>query len=169
MSEYKRTTRACPLSQIPPEPLKALRDYFRENSLGDPEAEILACCETISELMKENKLLAWLEGERDKVIHTWILFTSKWLIWVRSGDQTSLVLNAANLNEIRVRKYKTFFSKETCLEIFGFIGDPKTRMRGNLALGLEPAADEFYELLTETITELEPATKKRGWFDWFKR
>jgi hypothetical protein len=169
MSEYKRTTRACPLSQIPSEPLKALRDYFKEHKLGDLDTEILACCETVSELVKENKLLAWLEGERDKVIHSWILLTSKRVVWVRSGDQSGLVTNTAELTQVRVRKYKAIFSRDTGLELFGFIGIPKTRLRGYLGMGTEPAAEEFFELLSDTITELQPPKEKRGWLRWFSR
>ena len=36
MSDYNRTTRECQVSQLHPEVLLALRNYFQEQKLGDP-------------------------------------------------------------------------------------------------------------------------------------
>jgi len=168
MSSYTRTTRECQLSQIPPEPFQAIRDLFQKHDLGDPKSETLACCETISEKKKASKLSSWLEGEQDMLIHTWMLLTSKWLIWVRLGDQTGMVSNAANLLQIRVRDYKSIFNKDSGLEIFGFIGESKNRVRGYIGMGAEPAAEEFREQVGATVTELYPVPKKRGWFGLFR-
>jgi hypothetical protein len=168
MSDYTRTTRDCPLSQIPPESRQAIQEYFRENGLGDPEKETLMCCETKSERKSASKWVTWLEGEQDKLVHTWLLLTAKWLIWVRLGDQTGMVLKAADLNMIRVKEYKSILNKDTGLDIYGYIGESKNRVRGYIGMGAEPVAQEFREQVQSAIDELKPASKKRGWFRWFK-
>jgi hypothetical protein len=168
MSDYTRITRDCPLNQIPPEPRQAIRDYFQEHELGDPEAETLMCCETVSERKHVSKLTTWLEGEQDKVVHTWLLLTSRWLIWVRRGDQTDMVLKAADLNMINVKEYKSILNKDTGLDIYGYIGESKNRVRGYIGMGSEPVAQEFRKQVRNAIDELKPASKKRGWFRWFK-
>ncbi len=168
MSDYTRTTRECPLNQIPHEPRQAIRDHFQEHELGDPESVTLMCCETVSERKSVSKLPAWLEGEQDKRVHTWMLLTSKWLIWVRSGDQTGVILKAADLNMIRVKEYKSILNRDVGLAIYGYIGESKNRVRGYIGMGAESVAQEFCEQVKSAIDELKPVSKKRGWFRWFK-
>jgi hypothetical protein len=169
MSSYERSTRECKVSQIPHEPLQAIRDFFQKHNLGDPERETLACCETITEKKKTSKLLTWLEGEQDMLIHTWMLLTSKWLVWVRRGDRTGMVSNAANLTQVRAKEYKSIFSRDSGLELFGYIGESKGRVRGYIGMGTEPVAQEFREQVMKAIVDMKPASSKRGWFRWFSR
>ena len=168
MSDYMRTTRECPLSQIPPEPRQAIRDHFQEHELGDPENETLMCCETISERKSASKLQTLLEGEQDMRVHTWMLLTSKSLIWVRSGEQTGVILNAADLHMIGAKEYKSILNKDAGLVIYGYIGESKRRVRGHIGMGAEPVAQEFREQVMSAIAELKPDSKKRGWFGLFK-
>ena len=160
MSDYNRTTRECSMSQLHPELRLAIRSYFEEHNLGDLEAETLMCCETISEKKNFGGLTSLLKGAEDTTIHTGILLTSQWLIWVRRGDQSGTVLNIANLKEIQARSYMSILTKDTGLEIFGYIGNSKGQVRGYVGMGTELAAQKFCEEVKKAISNVQPPTKK---------
>ena len=160
MSDYNRTTRECSVNQLHPELLQAIRGYFQEHELGDLEAETLMCCETISEKKDFDRLTSLLKGAEDTTIHTGMLLTSQWLIWVRRGDQSGTVLNIANLKEIQVRSYMSILAKDTGLEIFGYIGNSKGQVRGYVGMGTELATQKFCEEVKKAISNVQPPTKK---------
>ncbi|MBN2115417.1 MAG: hypothetical protein JW730_02540 [Anaerolineales bacterium] len=165
MSEYIRTTRECSVTQLHPELLQAVRSYFREHRLGDPETETLICCETLSRRKSAGKLVSWLSGKSDATIYTGMLLTSGRLIWVNHGDQSGTLLNAADLKQIRAGFYRSPLTKDTGLEIVGYIGDDKNRIRGYVGMGADPAAQKFCEEVTQAINRVNPPAKK-GLFRW---
>ena len=165
MSEYIRTTRECSLSQLHPELLQAIRDYFQEHKLGHLEAETLLCCETISRKKNTAKMISWWSGKSDTIIYVGMLLTSQWLIWVRHGDQSGTLLNAANLKHIRAEFYTFPFSRDSGLEIVGYIGDTNERVRGYIGMGADLAAQKFCEEVKQAITKTNPPTKK-DLFKW---
>ena len=165
MSDYNRTTRECSVSQLHPELRQAIRRYFEEHELGDLEAETLMCCETLSEKKNISRLVSLLKGAEDTTIHTGMLLTSQWLIWVRRGDQSGTLLTAANLKEIQARAFTSILVKDTGLEIFGYIGDSKGKMRGYIGTGSELAAQKFCEEVQKAIANVTPPTQK-GWPKW---
>jgi hypothetical protein len=160
MSDYNRTTRECPVSQLHPEVLLALRNYFQEQKLGDLEAETALCCETISTKKNMGRLVAWLHGTEDTTILTGMLLTSQWLIWVRSGDQSGMSLSAANLNLISARPYTSLFVRDTGLEISGYLNGSKAPIRGYIAMGSEAAAQKFCDEVSQAITKLNPPKQR---------
>lgn len=153
------------MSQLHPELLQAIQSYFQEHKLGDLEAETLMCCETISEKKNLGRLVSMLEGAGDTTIHTGMLLTSQWLIWVRKGAQSGILLSAANLKEIQVRPYTAILRKDTGLEIFGYIEGSKGRVRGYIGMGAEVAAQKFCEEVRKTISTANPPVKN-GLFKW---
>jgi hypothetical protein len=165
MSDYNRTTRECPVNQLPPELLRAVQSYFQEHQLGDLEADTLMCCETISTKKNFGRLASLLKGVEDTTIHTGMLFTSQWLIWVRRGDQSGTVLTAANLKEIQVKSYVSILAKDSGLEIFGYIVDSKSQVRGYVGMGAEPAAQKFCEEVKKAVANVTPPAQK-GWPKW---
>jgi hypothetical protein len=156
MSDYNRTTRECSVSQLHPELRQAIRSYFQEHQLGNLDTETLMCCETISEKKSLGRLTSLLKGPEEATIHTGMLLTSQWLIWVKKGDQSGTVLNAANLKEIQVRTYASIFAPDTGLEISGFIGDSKSQVRGYVGMGTELAAQKFCEEVQKAIDIINP-------------
>jgi hypothetical protein len=166
MSDYNRTTRECSVSQLNPELRQAIQSYFQEHELGNPEAETLMCCETISEKKNFGRLGSLLKGAQETTIHTGMLLTSQWLIWVRRGDQSGVVLNAANLKEIEVRAYASIFAPDTGLEIFGLIGDAKKPIRGYVGMGAELAAQKFMEEVSKVIDIVNPPLPPRKLPKW---
>jgi hypothetical protein len=166
MSDYNRTTRECPVNELHPELLRAIQSYFLECQLGDLEAETLLCCETVSEKKPSNRLVSWLKDERDTTIYAGMLLTSQRLIWVRRGDQSGTLLNAANLKEIQVKAYTSLFTKDTGLEIFGYLGHSNSNVRGYIGMGTELAAQIFCEEVRKAIAAVQPTTQKlypSGW------
>ena len=165
MSDYNRTTRECSVSQLQPDLRQAIQNYFRDQNLGDPETETLMCCETISTKKSSNWLVSLLTGRVDATIYMGMLFTSKWLIWVRKGDQSRTMLNAADLKEIQVRTYQSLLTKDTGMEIIGYIRDAQTKVQGYVGLGPELAAQKFCEEIEKTISRVNPPAKK-SWPKW---
>ncbi len=159
MSDYNRTTRECPVSQLHPELLGAIQSYFLEHQLGDLETETLLCCETISTKKDFGKLSALLKGVLDTTIHMGMLLTSQQLIWVRKGDRSGILLTAANLKDIQVRAYTSMFTKDAGLEIFGYISDSKSNVRGYIGMGADAATQNFCEEVRKAIAEANPPTK----------
>jgi hypothetical protein len=161
MSEYIRNTRECSVSQLHPELLQTIQSYFQEHKLGSLEAEALMCCETISTRKKSaGKIVSWLNGKSDTTIYTGTLLTSQWLIWVHRGDQSGTLLNAANLKQIRAGFYTSPLTKDAGLEIVGYIGDAKGRVRGYIGMGTDLVAQKFCEEVRQAIIKANPPTKK---------
>ena len=165
MSSYNRTTRECLVNELRPELYQAVQAYFQEQQLGDPETEALMCCETTSRKKDAGRLASGLEGDRDDTIYTGMLFTSQHLIWVRSGNGSDVVLNAAALKQIRVRAYTSPLTSDTGLEVYGFIGDSKGRVRGYIGMGSGAAAQKFCEAVVQAVEAVNPPAKRRlfGW------
>jgi hypothetical protein len=160
MSEYIRTTRECSVSQLHPELLQAIRNYFQERKLGILEDEALACCETISTKKSASKLVSWLNDNPDTTIYTGMLLTSQWLIWVHHGDQSGTLLNAADLREIQAEFQPSSFTKGAGLKVVGYIEGAKDRVQGHLGMGSDPAAQKFCVEVKQAITKINPPTKK---------
>ena len=156
MSEFNRTTRECPVDQLRPEIFQALKNYFQEKDLGDLEAEAVLCCETVSTKNRTGGLFSLLSPSVDTTIHTGVLLTSDWLIWVRSGDKSGTLLSAANLKNISVSTYKSMFIDDAGLEIVGYIGDSKLVIRGYVGMGPEPATQKFCDEVKQAIIRLNP-------------
>ena len=161
MSDYNRTTRVCSVEQLRPEMLQAIQEYFQKNELGDLHAETLACCETVSTKKNAGKLAFWLSGNPDATIHVDIVLTPEFLIWVHLGDKTGMRVNAANLRNIRTEYYMSLSKKEASLSIMGYISDAKSGVRGAIALGPEPAAEQFCEQVKQAIQKVSPPVKKK--------
>ncbi len=160
MSEFNRTTRECPVNQLHPEVFQALKNYFQEKNLGDLETETVQCCETVSTKNRAGGLFSLLSPSVDATIHTGVLFTSEWLIWVRSGDTSGTLLSAANLKNISVSTYKSMFVNDTGLEIVGYIGDSKLVIRGYVGMGPEPATQKFCDEVKQAFTRVNPPQKR---------
>jgi hypothetical protein len=165
MSEYNRTTRECPVSQLDAEVHQAFRKYFQEHQLGNLEAETLRCCETISRRKNAGGLFSRLNASADTTIHTGIILTSQWLIWARRGDKSGTRLTAANLNQISVQEHVSFFSDDHGLEVLGYIEDSNRAMRGYIGMGSELATQKFCDEVKQAIARVNPPVK-RGWPKW---
>jgi hypothetical protein len=166
MSDYNRITRECTISQLQPELLQAVQSYFHEHRLGDAESETRKCCETISTKKDFGRLASMLKGKLDRTIHIGMLLTAQQLIWVRKGDRSGIQLTAANLKEIQVRAYTSILTKDTGLEIFGYIGDSNSNVRGYIGMGAELASQNFCEEVRKAIAAMAPLPEKKNLPRW---
>ena len=90
-----------------------------------------------------------------------MLLTSQKLIWVRRGDQSGIVLNTADLKEIQVSAYISMLTKDTGLEVIGYIEDSKSKTRGYIGMGSELAAQKFCDQVKQAITKVNPPAQKK--------
>jgi len=164
MSAYLRTTRECSFVQFHPELRQAIQNYFREHALGDPETEALMCCETISEKKKAGRLASWLDDSVDTTIHTGMLLTPQWLVWVHHGDRSGTLLNAADLKLIGAAAHTSLFSKDAGLDVVGYIGDTKVRVQGTIAMGDGPATQKFCDAVKQALAKANPPVAKKRLF-----
>ncbi len=149
MGDYTRTTRECGLDDLQPPLAAAIRGYIEKYELGDIEAAILMCCETISTKKKKG-----LFRRKAEVTLTAIIFTPQWLIWAAGKQDEAPGVLAARLHDIRVQDYEKSdmykLMQDTGLNIFGLrTGDgPGSIFFG---LGPEPAAQKFRTMLKDAL------------------
>jgi hypothetical protein len=124
-------------------------------------AETISCYETTSERKSAGILTSWLNGRSDTITHVGILLTPERLIWVRWGDQSGALLTAANLKEIRVKVYASVLANDTGLEVYGFIGDSKSRVRGYIGMESASIAQEFCDEIRQAIDKVNPPVKRK--------
>lgn len=160
MSDYIRTTRECSVNQLRPELFLALRNHFQEHGLGDLETENLLCYETTSTKKSTNRLVSWLNDGLETTVYMATLFTSQWLVWVRSGDKSGVQLSSAELKQISVRVYVSLLPKEFGVEISGHIENTKGMMRGVVAMESVSAAEKFCDEANKAIIKVRPPVEK---------
>lgn len=153
------------MSELRPELGQAIRGYFADHELGDVESETILCCETTSHKKQMGRLQAWLRGDLDATVHTALVLTPQWLLWVRSGDRSGPGLTAAQLTMIQARPYRSLLTGDTGLEVFGYIGDSSHRLRGYIGLGTDPAAQKFCAAVQQAIAQVSPPPRK-GLLGW---
>lgn len=160
MSDYDRTTRECSVRQLRPELFLAVRNHFQEHKLGNWETETLLCYETTSTKKNTSKLLSWLNDGLDTTVYTGLLFTSEWLIWVRSGDKSGIQLASADLKELAVRVYTSLLTRDVGLEVTGHIEGTNGIMRGGIALESMSIAQKFCDAVNQAIIKVNPPAPK---------
>jgi hypothetical protein len=161
MSNYQRSTRECPVTQLNPELLRAMREYFQTHNLGELETEVLACCETVSEKKAGSGLSNWLEPGLEATIFTAIVLTARSLVWARTHEKTGSLVVGADLVNIRAKAHYSFFSKDLGLEVTGLVENSKSNIHGIIGLGPEPAAQKFCDEVTQAIEKINPAPVRK--------
>jgi hypothetical protein len=156
LNNYKRNTRACTFEELQPALQQALRAYFSEHELTGVEAQILMCCETLSKRQKTSALATLLGEDRDLVYCLGAFVTPEWLVWARSGDHTKTTVVAAKLKDIHVRQMAFLLSKDTGINIDGFLDGFYYKIHGYIALGPEPAAEEFWKAVEQAGEAANP-------------
>jgi hypothetical protein len=163
MSDYVRRTRECPFGQLRPELVRAIREYAQNHhELGNVEVEVLMCCETTSEKKSAGALAALLGDDPDTLLYTGMLVTPQWLIWARHGDQSGVTVSSAKLHDVQVRAFASRLLQDTGIEVSGYIGDSKGRVRGYIGMGPEPAAQKFCEQIQKAIDQVKPKPAKKS-------
>ena len=159
MADYHRYTRECSFGQFRPELMQAMRDYIENQKLVGIEVDILMCCETTSEKKtpgeKNTGVLAFLAGDDpDTVVYTGMFVTPEWLVWARAGDKSGTLVTSANFKNVHVRPFASSLTKDTGLEVSGFIGDSPGRVKGYIGMGPEEAARKFCDAVVQAAEKV---------------
>ena len=120
------------------------------------EAQILICCETLSERQKTSALATLLGENRDLVYYLAAFMTPEWLVWARSGDHTKTTVVAAKLKDIHIKPLAFLLSKDTGIHIEGFVDGFFYKIHGHITLGPEPAAAEFLKAVEQAVGVANP-------------
>ena len=169
MSDYVRFTRECSFGQLRPELVQALCEYAQNHrELGDIEERVLMCCETTSEKKRAGALATLLGDNPDAILYTGMLVTPQWLIWARSGDKSGITVSSAKLQDVRVRAFASRLVQDTGMEVSGYVGDSKGRVRGYIGMGPEPAAQKFCEQVQKAIEKATPKPAKKRLFGFLR-
>ncbi len=161
MADYTRFTRECSFGQLRPELIRALRDHIQSQKLGNVETDVLMCCETASERKSASRLAFLAGGKADTLVYTAMLVTPQWLIWARSGDLSGMVVSSAKLQDIQVKAFASRLTRDTGLQVSGYIGESKQRVRGYIGLGPEEAARAFCEQVMKAVERARQADQSR--------
>ena len=157
MGEWNRSTSKLTLDKIRKEHWSAIQEHIEAFDLRSDLSDYLICIETISSKQKK-KLFGG--GIPDQTIQISIL-TPKWLVIAAQGDQpNSPGVISIQLKDAIAKDYKDDLGykliPDTGINVTGiFTG--MVGMYGNsqtssfIALGEEPAAQEFKEKLFKTI------------------
>jgi hypothetical protein len=163
MSDYRRFTRECSFGQLRPELARAIREYGQNHrDLGDVEAQALMCCETTSEKKPTGALAALLGDNPDTILYTGMVVTPQWLIWARYGDKSSTRVSSARLQDVQVKVYASLLVKDNGIEVSGYIGDSRGKVRGYIGMGPEPAAQKFCDQVQKAIEKVNPKPAKKS-------
>jgi hypothetical protein len=160
MSDYTRSTRECTFDQLRPDLRRAILEFARMGEIGSLPDSILGCCETKSEKKAGGFFSGWFESGADHIIYTGALFTAEWLVWARSGDLSGTHVTAARLADIQVKPFASLLVRDNGLEVFGYVGDSKSRIRGYIGMGPEPAAQAFCQAAQQAAEKINPPNKK---------
>lgn len=142
MREYKRTTRECRFDDLPPQVVQAFRKHTEKNELENLEADILICCETASERLKQG-FFGRLLGGSNYAQNTTILLTPERIIWCITDTKGVSSVLSARFSEIEVRDFQSDLIEDSGLDISGFINDSAERGSVFIALGAEEAAEKL--------------------------
>jgi hypothetical protein len=165
LADFNRYTRECSFSQLRPELMQAMRDYFENQKLVGIEVDILMCCETTSEKKTSDEntgVLAFLAGDDpDTTVYTGMFVTPQWLVWARVGDKSGTLVTSAHLRNVRVKPFASRFTKDTGLEVSGFIGDSPGRVKGYIGMGPEEAAQKFCEEVVQAAEKVRKEARPK--------
>ena len=145
MSDWKRTTQEIPFESLQPEIVTAITDHIQRYNLGPLLSEVLMCVQTESEKIKKG-----LFGGSE-LVHTGILLTSRWLVWVVSGSKTQTTVLSAPLRDVIVQDYaQTQFAKmipDTGLEVSGRFTDTSENISAFIGMEANQAGRKFIEVV----------------------
>lgn len=149
--KFERTTRECASpEELLPDILTAIRAVVEDDGLGEPESQVLACCETASVPLKRGG-----KKKEGDVQHTGMILTPDLFIWAVTW-KGRVVVAWARPGEVRVGDYRDSAEYELMpdsgIDLFGFVRDGATRVSAFIGLGEDEAARRFMKALREAVT-----------------
>ncbi len=149
MRDYQRTTKELKFSELSLETLQEFRKYFEKHELGNPEPDIIMCCETVSHRIKYG-FFSKIFGGANFAQNTLIFFNSERLFWGTTDLEQQLTIQSARFQEIEIKDFASDLIEDTGIEVFGFINQSLKRVQAFIGLGQEPCAEEFRKVVKLT-------------------
>ena len=157
MGEWNRSTRKMTLAEIPPEHWDAIQKHIETFDLKTDLSNNSMCIETISSKKKKKLFSGGIPNQTIQIA----IITPKWLIVGSQGDKPdSLGVLSIQLKDAIAKDYKDDpgykLIPDTGVNVTG-IYTGRVGMHGSsqissfIALGEEPVAGEFKEILFKTI------------------
>lgn len=151
MPVYRRMTHTYTLDQIRPELAQAIHDHLESKQLAEQLADILACCETITDKVGP----AWYDfivGDTgDQLTYLALVLTSQRLIWARSSEHLTPIVASAPFSDLFVKVYRPRGTEDFGLQLTLRMVGSRFTVSGQLLMGPEPAAEKFCVALGEAM------------------
>lgn len=154
MSDYQRTTRICPLTDLPPALAIALAQRAQDLGIKDLAQHTLLCAETSSVKTRRTGFIQrLLGGDPDKMHITGILVTPKYLIWGHEGQKRGTTVLSAKFSEVHVTPFTSTLVTDTGLEVSGFISGFNEKAQAFIGLGEGAAAEQVRQVITQVTQD----------------
>lgn len=151
MGDYIRTTRQCTMADMLPALTAAIRTHIEKHGLGNVEAGVLMCCETVSSKQKKG----FWGGKAEKIL-TGVLLASQYVIVATGKENEAIGVISARLRDIRVQDYEQSelnkLIPDTGLILSGLRTDSVDLGSSFIGLGPEPAAQAFRVSIKDALT-----------------
>jgi hypothetical protein len=152
MREYQRTTRECSFNDFQPEIQSAIRKYVEKHELGEVEANVLMCAETVSEKIKQG-FFSKIFGGANYARNVSMIITPERLLWCALDSRNNAIVSATRLSEIEIGDFQSSLIEDSGLNVFGFVNQSPERVQAFIGLGAEEAAQKFRRTLKEAAAE----------------
>ena len=152
MREYTHFTRECLFEELKPAMVTAMRAFIQQHTalLQDSESNALTCIETET-VQTRIGFVERLSGLSEKVHYTGALLTPQCVIWATSGPQRKTSVLAARLVEIEITRLDYTGVRDPGLDLFGLLVDGKERIQVYIALGDDPAGQNFKRIFSAAL------------------
>ncbi len=170
MSHAQRTTRTCTFDELRPELAEAVRTYAKRQQWDNLEAEVLACCETITERTSTNRLDAWLNRGAATITYLALIATPQRLIWAYGSDRVQAGAASAQYQAMRLKIFRPKSTAGIAVDIYGRMDGTREKTGGRFMLDDSPAALNFCEEVQRATAPLRmPSAEKPRRRRWFRR
>jgi len=152
MREYVHYTRECLFEELKPAMVTAIREFIQQYAplMQDSESKALVCTETTT-VQTRIGFVERLSGLSEKLHYTGALVTPEFVIWATCGPQRKTTVLAARLVDIEITRLDYTGVRDPGLDLFGLMIGGKERIRVYIALGDDPAGDNFKRILDEAL------------------
>ena len=145
MSDWKRTTKEVPFTDLKPEMVSAVNEHLELYNLGPILSDALMCVQTDSEKTKKG----FFGGAEP--VYVGAVVTPRWLVWVVSGKKTQTTVLSAQLKDVVVQDYaQTGFAKmvpDSGIEVSGRFTDVAENTSAFIGLDENAAGRKFKEVV----------------------
>ncbi len=151
MSDWKRSTREIMIEDLASDIRAEIQKHIELYNLGDILSDTLMMIQTDSEKVKKGFF-----GSAE-LNHVTAILTSRWLIWVVSGNKSKVALLSAKLGDVIIADYaRTPFANmipDSGIQVSGRFTDVSESASAFIGLENNQAGNKFKELVIQTVQQ----------------